>query len=101
MNTTKYNKNIQEELLNLVPDKDSLDKGLLKNFITYWWVRKSYPFLSSFELKQIKNSLSSTWINLIESNHKFRVQYGDQKAKEIIKLVEDTCLTKNSNQKEL
>lgn len=79
---------IQQQLEELIPNRTSMDPDLLRNFVTYWWVRKSHPFLSTFELKEIKDTLSNIWLKLIESNHKFRERYGDEKAIEIISLIE-------------
>lgn len=90
----KYNTKMQEKLVNLIPDKDGFDYKLLEQFITYWWVRKSNSFLSKLELNEIKQSLSDNWLELIESNHKFREKYGEEKASKIIKLVEENGIQK-------
>ena len=84
----KYNQTFKDELVNLIPGGQLLEKDLLKDFVTYWWVRKSHPFLSAFEMDEVKKSLSSTWLTLIESNQKFRDKYGEEKAKTIVMIVE-------------
>lgn len=62
---------------------------LLKSFVTYWVVRKMHPSISATELNELKKSLSSVWIKLIESNHKFRELYGEDKANELINKIEE------------
>lgn len=89
----KNKKYIQEDLESLIPDRKSMNSQLLRNFVTYWWIRKSHPFLSSFEIKEIKNSFSNVWIEIIESNHKFREAYGETKALEIIHIIEKHMTT--------
>ena len=68
-----------------------LEPELLNNFIRYWTIRKSSPPVASSLIREIKNIGSHEWINLIESNHKFRTLYGEDTAKKIIEVIEESC----------
>ena len=74
--------------------QNKADPQLFKNFVVYWAIRKSNPFLSANVVMQLKNSYSKVWIKLIEANHKFRTVYGEETAEELIKIIENGGLTK-------
>lgn len=68
---------------------NNLEPELLNNFVRYWSLRKSNPFIVDNVVKQLKSEESSTWFSLIESNHKFRDTYGEEIANELIRSIED------------
>ena len=78
-------KNITNLLKEIQPD-------LLRDFITYWSTRKLDPATTNNLLKEIRTSNSDLWLNLIESNQKFRNLYGEEKANEVIKIIEKKFL---------
>ena len=86
MKTVSLNK----ELKKLLPDIEEFEPELFRNFITYWIMRKSDSLDSTKTLNKIKNLNPSAWINLIESNHKFRSLYGEEIAQELIKIIKTT-----------
>ena len=85
MHTTSKNKEPQK----LSPDIEGLEPELLKNFMTYWLMRKTSSIKSVGALKEIKNSNTAQWLNLIESNHKFRNLYGEDIANALVELIEE------------
>ena len=85
MQATSLNK----ELKKLFPDIEGFEPELFRNFITYWLIRKSISLDSTNNLNEIKTSNPSTWLNLIESNHKFRSLYGEETAKSLIEMMEE------------
>lgn len=78
----KHKSNMQNRTENLEPE-------LLNNFMRYWSLRKSNPFIADNVIKQLKSKEASTWFGLIESNHKFRATYGEELANELIRSIED------------
>ena len=70
-----------------------LESELVKNFIKYWSLRKSNPFLVDNVICQIKKEGAGDWFDLIESNHKFRAKYGEEAAKKLIKTIEEENFT--------
>ena len=85
MQTTSLNKELQK----LLPELEDFEPELFRNFITYWLMRKSNSLDSTGTLKEIKNSNPSLWLNLIESNHKFRSLYGENIASTLIKMIKE------------
>ncbi len=82
------------ELSNVLSWIEKLEPDLLKDFITYWSIRKSPHFVAYNLIESIKDRSASSWISLIESNHKFRDAYGEEKANELIDVIENSKLKK-------
>ncbi|GEM_PF-2822007 len=73
---------------------DLKEEGTLRDFVTYWLIRKFDPFNADNLIKQMTES--NNWLSIIESNSKFRVMYGEKTANEIIKIIEeDQCIVSN------
>lgn len=81
--------NLKENLEAFLQGAKNLEPELLRSFVTYWSIRKLYALIPTSSLQQIKNTHSTTWINLVKSNHKFRAQYGEETANELIKLINE------------
>lgn len=79
-----------KELKNLIPDIEDFEPMLFKNFIAYWIIRKSNSLKAKSTLTEFRNSNPHEWLNLIESNQKFRSLYGENTADILIKLVEES-----------
>ena len=77
----------KQHKLKLQNEMDNLEPELLTNFIKYWSLRKSNPFITDNVVKQLKQSESSKWFSLIESNHKFRALYGEDIANELVRSI--------------
>lgn len=86
MQTTSLNKELQK----LLPDFEEFEPELFRNFITYWLIRKSNSLDSPNTLKEIKATNPTAWLNLIESNHKFRNLYGEDTANTLIKVIKES-----------
>ncbi len=84
MQTTSLNKELQK----LLPIEE-FEPELFRNFITYWLIRKSKSLNSATALKEIKSSNLAGWLNIIESNHKFKSLYGEETAKKLIEMLEE------------
>ena len=56
---------------------------LVSNFIKYWLLRKSNPCFSGS---------GNTWLTLIESNHKFRIRYGEDLANKLVEFIKEGSL---------
>ena len=82
--------NLNKELKKLLPEFEDFEPELFRNFITYWLMRKSNSLNSINTLKEIKNSNPNIWLNLIESNHKFKSLYGEDIASTLIKMIEES-----------
>ncbi len=80
------------ELTNVLGWVEKLEPDLLNDFITYWSIRKSPSFVACNLIESIKERSASSWITLIESNHKFRDAYGEEKANELIEVIESSKL---------
>lgn len=61
---------------------------VLTNFLAYWSIRKSEPFVAARTIRNIKIQKPERWFELIESNHKFREIYGEEIAEEVIKIIQ-------------
>ena len=79
--------NLKENLEAFIKGAKNLEPELLRNFVTYWSIRKLYALIPSSSLQQIKNTHSTMWIHLVKSNHKFKAKYGEETANELIKLI--------------
>lgn len=90
MKTTDQNL-IIKEVGNLLKANDFPE--LVKDFVSYWTIRKSDLAFGNNLTKQIKNLNQNSWINLIESNHKFRNTYGEELADKLINMIEERNLT--------
>lgn len=88
MNGENYNLNLFKEIENTLDWVKRLEPDLLKDFVTYWSIRKSPYSTATSLIDNIKSESPNSWINIIESNHKFRVQYGEDKANELISIIE-------------
>ena len=82
--------NLNKELKKLLPEFEDFEPELFRNFITYWLIRKSKSLSSTSALKEIKNSNLVGWLNIIESNHKFKSLYGEETAKKLIDMIEES-----------
>lgn len=91
---TELDKNLIsiDELSNLLSWVKKLEPILLKDFITYWSIRKSPNFVASSLIKEIKARSPNSWIAIIESNHKFRDAYGEEKANELVEIITTSFL---------
>ncbi len=83
MKTISQNK----ELRNSIPDINEFEPKLFNSFLTYWIIRKSGSINSIGTLKKMKGLNPNGWLNLIESNHKFRNLYGEETANTLISLI--------------
>lgn len=79
------NQEIINEVLKLLKDNKELKEELLKDFVTYWTIKKSPSIMQTNMMERLE---PNDWLNLIASNHKFREIYGDNLAKELIKIIE-------------
>ena len=86
-----------DKTLNFKSDKESIsvldwvkriEPKLLDDFVKYWSIRKTPFFLASSLIDEIKTTDSNAWIRLIKSNHQFRAEYGEEKANELINIIE-------------
>ena len=77
----KQNENLFCTLENLAPE-------LLNNFTTYWKIRKSSSHEAAYSIQLLSNPDAGLWIRLIESNQKFRDQFGEEMAERLIRLIE-------------
>ena len=68
------------------------NQDLVKDFVTYWSIRKAPHAVASNKIEEIKNKSKNDWLHLIESNHKFRNIYGEEKAVELIGVIEEKAL---------
>ncbi len=66
-----------------------LQPELVDDFVTYWSIRKSPHAVAVNKIEEIKSKSNSEWLHLIESNHKFRNTYGEDKAVELISVIEE------------
>ncbi|MBI3590845.1 MAG: hypothetical protein HY094_05640 [Candidatus Melainabacteria bacterium] len=85
------NHNLQQvkDLENIADWVKRIEPELLSNFVRYWSIRKSLPSIASALINEIKTAGSSNdWLSLIESNHKFRELYGEEKADELVDIIE-------------
>ena len=69
-----------------------LEPTLLKDFVTYWSIRKSPNFIAFSLIEEIKGKNPGDWIHLIEANQKFRDTYGEEKANELVEIIESNKL---------
>lgn len=81
------NQKLSQEIEKIMNKVSNLEKDTLRNFVTYWLVRKADPFNADTIIRQMTKS--DNWLNIIESNNKFRVMYGEKTANEIIKMIEE------------
>lgn len=88
MASENYNLNLVKEIENVFDWVKRLEPNLLKDFVTYWSIRKSPSSTATSLIRNIKSESSNSWINIIESNHKFRVQYGEAMANELVNIIE-------------
>lgn len=88
MASENYNLNLVKEIENIFGWIKRLEPNLLKDFVTYWSIRKSPSSTATNLIQNIKSEGSNSWINIIESNHKFRVQYGEDMANELVNIIE-------------
>ena len=89
MNYYSYQK-LTQDIEKIISKITFVEKDALKDFITYWLIRKIDPFKANDLIKQM--TASNNWLNIIESNNKFRVKYGEETANEIIKIIEEDQL---------
>ena len=80
---------IKDNLVSFINGAKNLEPALLRNFVTYWSIRKLYPLIPSNSLQQIKSSHTNLWINLVRSNHRFRAKYGEETANELIRIINE------------
>ena len=71
------------------------DIKLVDDFVTYWSIRKSPHAVAVNKIEEIKSKSNNDWLHLIESNHKFRNTYGEDKAVELISVIEEKSLKSN------
>ena len=81
---------LKKELKKLLPDIEKFEPALFRNFMTYWIMRKSSSFNTINTLKGIKTSNPNIWLSLIQANHKFKSLYGEEAAKTLIELIEES-----------
>ncbi len=86
------NQSLLNDVGKIMSKVDNFDKDILKNFVTYWLIRKADPFSSDNIIKEMTSS--GDWIDIIESNNKFRVMYGEEIASRIIKIIEEEMAAK-------
>lgn len=84
-----YNSDFYKDIENVVGWIRRLEPTLAKDFVTYWSIRKSPSYIAKNIIEGMKDSSSNEWINLIESNHKFRDTYGEEKADELVSIIEN------------
>ena len=88
MQTTSLNKELEKLLMDL--DIEEFEPELFRNFITYWLMRKSGSLNLTNNLNEMKNSNTTIWLRLIESNHKFKTLYGEETARALIGIIEES-----------
>ncbi len=86
MKTIYQNNETEDQIL----DIDQFDPVLFSNFLTYWIIRKSASITSAHTVKELRSSNLSNWIDIIESNHRFKALYGEETANVIISLIEES-----------
>ncbi len=86
MTEEKYNTEDKRNIHKIVSQVNKLHSDLLRDFITYWSIKKS-PSKVTNDLKEVQKN-TSEWLLLIKSNHEFRKIYGDDVAKELITIIE-------------
>ncbi len=80
--------NLDKQIQRLLPGVSlKFEPELFRNFISYWLIRKSISLDSKNNLNEMKTSNPSAWLNLIESNHKFRSLYGEDVASTLIRTI--------------
>lgn len=84
----EYNLESVPDLSNVLGWVKRLEPGLLNSFVQYWSIRKSPSSIANKFIERLKTLDLRSWINLIESNHKFREAYGEETAKELIEIIE-------------
>ena len=87
---TMQTANSNKELEKLLPDIEEFEPEIFRNFITYWLMRKSGSINLTNNLNEIKNSNPNVWLRLIESNHKFKSLYGEETARTLIGMIEES-----------
>ena len=84
------NQKLTQDIEKVMNKVTFVEKDALRDFVTYWLIRKIDPFKADDLIKQM--TTSDNWFNIIESNNKFRVKYGEEIANKIIKIIEEEHL---------
>jgi len=97
METSQKNiaRNKEVRIRTLINEIREHEPELIKNFITYWSLRRSKPFTPDHVAKKIKGENSNIWLGMIESNHKFRAAFGEDVADELVRIIEEGGLQNN------
>ena len=85
MSTSK----VKEILKELFSEIEGIEPELFKNFTTYWSLRKSISLNSTDSIRRIKDLEPTKWIDIIQSNHKFREAFGEEAAIKLIVEIEN------------
>ena len=91
MNYYSYQK-LTQDIEKIMSKVDDFDMDTLRNFVTYWLIRKASSSGTGNIIKQMASS--GNWIDIIKSNNKFRVMYGEEMANYIIKIIEEETIVK-------
>jgi hypothetical protein len=83
------NQQFIKDIINTLGWVSRLQPELVDEFVTYWSIRKSPHATAVNKIEEIKNKNANDWLHLIESNHKFRNVYGEDKALELINVIEE------------
>lgn len=92
MTSINKNRKVNEGLNNVVKLAGLVNSELFKNFVAYWSIKKAPSSIATQLIQEIKDSDSTFWLTLIQSNHEFRDEFGDALAEELIKNIEENSL---------
>ena len=81
------NQKLSHDVKKIMSKVSDLEEGTLRDFVTYWLIRKTDPFNADNIIRQI--TVSDNWLNITESNSRFRIMYGEETANKIIKMIEE------------
>ena len=85
----ELNQQFVKDIKNTLSWVSRLQPELLDEFVTYWSIRKSPHAVAVNKIEEIKSKSNNDWLHLIGSNHKFRNIYGEDKAVELINVIEE------------
>ena len=86
MTEENYNTKLEKNIDKIVSQVSKFHPGLLRNFITYWSIKKSSTKVANSLMEKQKDT--GGWLLLRKSNHEFRKKYGEDIAKELINIIE-------------